>query len=158
MCLVLETNIMSQKQKKTKQKLRKNSPISILHLCTPITINYRAKHKIIKHIYHTKECVLTHPFSFNYHLVLFEQIIFKIFVVTCKMCSMTTLLIPPLNIYPPPVLGSSTKNLNFIIPSFTNSKQRLYWPPRHPSIFIKFLPSLILRCKRFAMYFSIRLK
>ena len=46
---------------------------------------------------------------------------FKIFVMTCKMCS-------------------------------------LYWPTRLPYILIKFLPSLVLHCKKFAMCFFIRLK
>ena len=73
MCLFLDTDIMSFKQKKTKQNLRKNFQISNLYLRTPINIIYRAKHKIIRqiYIYEIKQCVLTRPFSFNYHLVLF---------------------------------------------------------------------------------------
>ena len=70
MYLFLDTNIMSLKQKKTKQKLRKNFQIWSLCLRTPSTITYTAKHKIITHIYYTyiyqiKQCVLTCPFSFN---------------------------------------------------------------------------------------------
>ena len=73
MCLFLNTNIMSLKQKKTKQNLRKNFQILSLYLRTPITITYRARHKIIRHIniYKTKQCVLTRPFSCSYHLILF---------------------------------------------------------------------------------------
>ena len=73
MYLFLDTNIMSLKQKKTKQKLRKNFQIWSLYLRTPITIIYRAKCKIIRQIYlyQTKQCALTRLFSFNYHLVLF---------------------------------------------------------------------------------------
>ena len=51
MYLFLDTNIMSLKQKKTKQKLGKNFQIWSLYLRTPITIIYRTKHKIIRHIY-----------------------------------------------------------------------------------------------------------
>ena len=60
---------------------------------------------------------------------------------TCKMCSITKLLIPPLKTHPLP-LDSSTKNLKFIIPFFTNSKQCLYWPTRLPLHFDK-IPSFI---------------
>ena len=51
MCLFLDTSIMSLKQKKTKQKLRKNFQTWSLCLRTPITIIHRAKHKTIRHIY-----------------------------------------------------------------------------------------------------------
>ena len=64
------------------------------------------------------------------------------FVIAYKMCIITKLstwLIPPLNTYHS-LLDSSTKNLKFILPSFTNSKYK------------KFLPSLILHCKKFAIY------
>ena len=51
MYLFQDTNIMTLKQKKTKPKLRKNFQIWSLYLRTPITIIYRTKHKIIRHIY-----------------------------------------------------------------------------------------------------------
>ena len=65
-----------------------------------ISIINRAKHKLYIYdifiiyldtqIYHSKQCVLTHPFSFNYHLVTsFSKLYSKIFVMVHKMCIIT---------------------------------------------------------------------
>ena len=59
-------------------------------------------------------------------------------------------------IHIPYLLDSSTKNVKFIIPSFTNSNI-VYLLAYFPSILKKFLPSLHVHCKKFAIYFSIRL-
>ena len=51
MGLFLDKNIMSLKQKKTKQKLRKNFQIWSLYLGTPITIIHGAKYNVVRHMY-----------------------------------------------------------------------------------------------------------
>ena len=117
---------------------------------------------------HTKQCVLIRPFSFNYHYFFFFSKLhskYLLWLIRCVLLQSCVFLQSCLNswshhlIHIPSLLNSSTKNLKFSLPTFSNSKYNVFIGySLLPSILKKFLPSLILHCKKFAIYFSIRLK